>query len=161
MPIRPATPADVSAVLPMVAKICALHETWDEAKYGFLPHPEQLYEGWLKRMATSESSVFLVAAAPEQPEKLTGFIVATVEKEIPIYRLKEYAFIHDLWVEEEYRRSGIARQMVMETIDRFKQMGVQQIRLDTAAVNESARRLFSSCGFRVSTIEMLVELGED
>lgn len=158
--IRPATPADVPAVLPMVTKICALHETWDEAKYKFLPNLEQRYEGWLKRLATKEGSVFLVAEAPEQPEKLVGFIVATVEKEIPIYRLKEYAFIHDLWVEEEYRRSGIARQMVMETIDRFKQMGVKQIRLDTAAVNESARRLFSSCGFRVSTIEMLVELGE-
>ena len=158
--IRPATPADVPAVLPMVAKICALHETWDEAKYGFLPSPEQRYEGWLKRLATSDRSVFLVASAPEQPGKLAGFIVATVDKEIPIYRLKEYAFIHDLWVEEEYRRSGIARQMVMETIDRFKQMGVKQIRLDTAAVNESARRLFSGCGFRISTIEMLVELGE-
>ena len=158
--IRPATPADVPAVLPMVAKICALHETWDEAKYGFLPSPEQRYEGWLKRLATSDRSVFLVASAPEQPGKLVGFIVATVDKEIPIYRLKEYAFIHDLWVEEEYRRSGIARQMVMETIDRFKQMGVKQIRLDTAAVNESARRLFSGCGFRISTIEMLVELGE-
>ena len=158
--IRPATPADVTAVLPMVAKICALHETWDEAKYGFLPSPEQRYEGWLKRLTTRESSVFLVASAPEQPGKLVGFIVATVDKEIPIYRLKEYAFIHDLWVEEEYRRSGIARQMVMETIERFKQMGVKQIRLDTAAVNESARRLFSSCGFRVSTIEMLMELGE-
>jgi ribosomal protein S18 acetylase RimI-like enzyme len=88
------------------------------------------------------------------------YLVATVEQEIPIYRLTEFAFIHDLWVEPEYRRSGIARQMVMETIDRFKQMGVKQIRLDTAAVNESARRLFSSCGCRVSTIEMLVELGE-
>lgn len=158
--IRPATAADVPAVLPMVAKISALHETWDDAKYGFLPNPEQGYEGWLKRLTMSESSVFLVAEAPEKPAKLVGFIVATVEKEIPIYRLKEFAFIHDLWVEEEYRRTGIARQMVMETVERFKLRGVKQIRLDTAAVNESARRLFSSCGFRISTIEMLVELGE-
>lgn len=29
MLIRPATIADVPAVLPMVAKICALHESWD------------------------------------------------------------------------------------------------------------------------------------
>ena len=158
MLIRPATPADVPAVLPMVAKICALHETWDNAKYGFLPNPEQRYEGWLKKLATSSKSVFLVASAPEQPEKLIGFLVATVEKEIPIYRLKEFAFIHDLWVEPEYRRSGIARQMVIQTIEQFKHLGVKQIRLDTAAINEAARRLFSSCGFQVSTIEMLVEL---
>lgn len=160
MLIRPATPADVPAVLPMVAKICALHETWDRAKYGFLPNPDQGYERWLKRLTKSESSVFLVAEAAAQPEQLVGFIVATVEEEIPIYRLTEFGFIHDLWVEPEYRRSGIARQLVMQTIERFQQLGVKQIRLDTAAVNESARRLFLECGFRVSTIEMLVELGE-
>jgi ribosomal protein S18 acetylase RimI-like enzyme len=160
MLIRPATPADVPAVLPMVAKICALHESWDAAKYGFLPNPAQRYEGWLKRMATSDRNVFLVAEAPENAEKLVGFLVATIEKEIPIYRLKEFAFIHDLWVEPDYRGAGIARQMVMVTMERFQQMGVKQIRLDTATPNEAARRLFSSCGFRTSTIEMLVELSD-
>ncbi len=32
MQIRPATPADVPAVLPMVANLCALREAWDVAK---------------------------------------------------------------------------------------------------------------------------------
>ncbi|MBD2772462.1 GNAT family N-acetyltransferase [Iningainema tapete] len=155
MIVRPATPDDVPAVLPMVAKICALHETWDSAKYGFLPNPEQRYHRWLKRVATDERSVFMVA---EDEGRLVGFLVATIEEEIPIYRLKEFAFIHDLWVEPEYRQKGIARQMVMQAIERFDKMGVKQIRLDTAAVNEAARRLFASCGFRVSTIEMLVDV---
>ena len=84
--------------------------------------------------------------------------MATVEREIPIYRLQEYAFIHDLWVEEEYRQAGIAKAMVMQAIERFNSIGVKQIRLDTTVVNEAARRLFSSCGFRISTIEMLIEL---
>ena len=34
---------------------------------------------------------------------LVGFLIATVEREIPIYRLHEFGFIHDLWVEPEYR----------------------------------------------------------
>ena len=48
MHIRSATPADVPTVLPMVASICALHQTWDAAKYGFLPNPQQRYEKWLE-----------------------------------------------------------------------------------------------------------------
>jgi GNAT superfamily N-acetyltransferase len=155
MLIRPATLDDVPAVLPMVAKICALHETWDNAKYGFLPNPEQGYERWLKRLATQERSVFLVA---EDEGRLLGFVVATVEKEIPVYRLEEYAFVHDLWVEAEYRKQGVARELVMQTVERFQNLGVKQIRLDTVAINEAARRLFASCGFRISTIEMLKEL---
>lgn len=162
MKIRPATPSDVPTVLPMVAKICALHESWDAAKYGFLTNPALQYQRWLTKLTNSDRAVFLVAdtetTKPKQAPILAGFLVGTVEGEIPIYRLKEYGFIHDIWVEPEYRNSGIARQMVKQTIELFSQMGVKQIRLDTAVPNEAARRLFSSCGFRTSTIEMLVEL---
>jgi len=155
MNIRAAKAEDVPAVLPMVAKICALHEAWDPAKYGFLPHPEDRYRRWLTARAGDPRSVFLVA---EREARIVAFLIGTVEEEIPIYRLKEFGFIHDLWVEEDYRHEGIARQMVMLAIERFKEMGVKQIRLDTAAANDPARKLFASCGFRTSIIEMLVEL---
>lgn len=159
MKIRPATPADVAKVLPMVAKICALHQSWDSAKYGFLPNPAQRYEKWLIGCTKSDRDVFLVAEVNDNSsDKLAGFVVATVEQEIPIYELREYAFVHDLWVEPEYRSAGVGRQLVQAALKRFNQIGVQQVRLDTAAQNEAARRLFQSCGFRVSTIEMLVEL---
>ncbi|XWK89496.1 MAG: GNAT family N-acetyltransferase [Phormidium sp.] len=157
MQIRRAKQSDIPAILPMVGKICALHETWDAAKYGFLPNPAQRYDGWLSKLVKSDRTVFLVAE-DETKALLAGFLVATIEREIPIYRLKEFAFIHDLWVEPEYRRTGVARQLVMETIEQFQKMGVAQIRLDTAANNEAARKLFSECGFRPSVVEMLIEL---
>jgi len=155
MEVRPATADDVPAVVPMVAKICALHEAWDPAKYSFLPGTPQRYHGWLTKRAADPRSVFLVADA--QP-KLAGFLIATVEDEIPIYRLKQFGFIHDLWVEEDYRHEGVGRQLVMLAIERFKAMGMQQIRLDTAFPNDAARKLFAACGFRPSTTEMLLEL---
>jgi len=155
MLIRPATSADVPDVFPMVANICALHESWDAAKYGFLPQPEKRYERWLTRLADQERSVFLVA---ENQGQLVAFVAATVEQEIPIYRTKEFGFIHDIWVEPEYRQQGIARQLVEITIERCRQMGVAQIRLDTAAINKAARKFFKSCGFRLSTMEMLITL---
>lgn len=157
MLIRPAKQSDISVILLMVGKICALHETWDAAKYGFLPNPAQRYEGWLGKLVKSERSVFLVAE-DQTNQKLAGFLVATIEREIPIYRVKEFAFIHDLWVEPEFRRSGVARQLVIQTTEQFQKMGVEQIRLDTAANNDAVRRLFSECGFRPSTVEMLIEL---
>ncbi|MBD3884210.1 GNAT family N-acetyltransferase [Phormidium tenue FACHB-886] len=155
MIIRSAQPPDVANLLPMIAKICALHENWDAAKYGFLPHPERRYESWLNRLIQNQRDLCLVA---EDNNQLIGFLIATVEQEIPIYRLKQYAFIHDLWIEDEYRRGGIAKQMVQQAIANFQQLGITQIRLDTAHPNEAARRLFTDCGFRISTIEMLIEL---
>jgi ribosomal protein S18 acetylase RimI-like enzyme len=164
MTIRPATAEDVPAVLPMVAKTCALHEQMDPAKYGFLENPAEMYRRWLTARSTDPRSVFLVAERPAMLKEvpfLVGFLIGTVEREIPIYRLEEYGFIHDLWVEPEYRNEGIARQMVMLAIERYRAIGVEQIRLDTAAPNEVARGLFASCGFRPSVQEMLLEIPEN
>jgi ribosomal protein S18 acetylase RimI-like enzyme len=156
MEIRRAQATDIEAVLPMVAAIAALHESWDSAKYGYLPPPEERYRWWLGKQAEDGRGVFLVA--DDGAGRLAGFLIGTVEKEIPIYRLKEFGFIHDLWVEEEFRHEGIGRQLVMAAVERFAGMGVKQVRLDTAAANEAARKLFQSCGFRVSVVEMLMEL---
>ena len=156
MNIRPANPDDVPAVLPMVAKVCAFHEKLDPAKYGFREHPERMYDKWLVGRSRDPRSVFLVAEA--EPGRLVAFLVGTVEPEIGVYRLKEFGFIHDVWVEEKYRHEGIARQMVTLAVERFREIGVKQVRLDTAYANEPARGLFAACGLRPSVVELLIEL---
>jgi RimJ/RimL family protein N-acetyltransferase len=158
MDIRPATEADVPSVLPLVARICALHASWDADRFRTRDHPEQMYDRWLRQRAGDPRSVFLVA---EHDGRIVGYLVGTIEAEIPIYWTPECGWIHDLWVDETYRHEGVGRQMAMLTVERFSQLGVKQIRLQTAAVNEGARRLFESCGFRVSTIEMLLPLQTD
>jgi ribosomal protein S18 acetylase RimI-like enzyme len=139
----------------MVAKIAALHEQWDPAKFGYKPHPEQMYRNWLTARSDDPRSVFLVA---DRAGKLAGFLIGTIETEIPIYRLTEYGFIHDIWVDTEYRNEGVGRQLVMLAIEKFRDLGVSQVRGDTAAANEPARNLLKSCGMRPSTTEMLIEL---
>jgi ribosomal protein S18 acetylase RimI-like enzyme len=161
MDIRPATPDDVPQVLPMVRKVCAFHQGLDPAKYTFEGDPGELYREWLRRRAGDRRGVFLVAdarAASETQARLVAFLVGTVEREIPIYRIREFGFIHDLWVEQDYRNEGIARQMVTLAVERFRRIGVPQVRLDVAAANAAAAALFRACGFRPSVTEMLIEI---
>lgn len=155
MEIRPATPDDVSQVLPMVVAISKLHQDWDAARFKTIDHPERMYDGWLRERATDARSIFLVA---EHESRLVGYVVCTIEKEIPIYWTPECGWVHDLWVEPQYRNEGLGRQMAMLVIEGFQRLGVAQIRLQTAAANDAARTLFESCGFRASTVEMLMEL---
>jgi ribosomal protein S18 acetylase RimI-like enzyme len=161
MNIRPATEADVPEVLPMVDKLAALHERWDAAKYPYLPNVGEMYRAWLRSRVRDPRGVFLVADRERLVQDLpflAGFLVGTVEREIPIYRTKEFGFIHDVWVEEDYRNEGIGRQMTMLAIEKFREIGVRQIRLDTATPNEIARTMFTSLGFRPSMTEMLLEI---
>lgn len=158
MEIRPADAGDVPAVLPMVRKIAGMHEKLDPAKYGFRSDPGEMYRGWLASRARDRRSVFLVADAGGSPPRLGGFLIGTVEREIPIYRVEEIGFIHDVWVEEDYRNEGIGRQLVTMAVERFRDIGVQQVRCDTAWANQIARDLFTACGFRPSIVEMLIEI---
>jgi ribosomal protein S18 acetylase RimI-like enzyme len=171
--IRSALSADVPEVLPMVRAIAALHEQWDAARYGLSGDPGLRYEQWLIRRATDPRSVFLVAerppdTQPEVPEgpggpgrtqpRLVAFLIATAMKEMEMYKVGEYGFIHDLWVEPAYRHEGVGRQMTTLALERFREMGVGQVRLDVWHGNSAARRLYESCGMRVGVVEMLVEL---
>lgn len=157
--IRAATVADVESVLPMVARVVALHEEWDAARYRALGDVVERYRLWLPERARDARSVFLVAsAAGGAGERVVGFLVAGVEGNIPIYEVVEFGFIHDMWVEPEWRCRGVAGALVREAVARFGGMGVKQVRLETAAGNEGARRVFAEAGFRVTAVEMAVEV---
>ena len=103
MEIRDAVEADVPGVLPLVAKMCALHEQWDPERFRTKVHPERMYEGWLRaRTHDKQRSVFLVA---EHEGRIVAYVVCTIEGEIPIYWMPECGWVHDLWVDEAYRKA--------------------------------------------------------
>jgi ribosomal protein S18 acetylase RimI-like enzyme len=156
MHIRPATADDAPLVVPMVERLAAFHGERDPAKYSPLPEIGGMYRSWLAERAVDPRAVFLVAQ--REPRRLVAFLIGSVEREIPIYRLREYGFIHDVWVEPEYRNEGLARQLVTLAVERFRGMGMRQVRLDVLVGNPPAIALFQSCGFRASVTEMLLEL---
>ena len=156
MNIRPATPEDVPNVVPMVEKLIAFLAERDAEKYQPLRNVGEMYDSWLRVRAADARSVFLVAE--RAPGQLVGFLVGTVEKEITIYRLTEYGFIHDLWMEPDYRNEGLGRQIVTLAVESFRKIGVNQVRLDVLVSNAAAQGLFKSCGFRPSILEMLTDL---
>jgi ribosomal protein S18 acetylase RimI-like enzyme len=89
---------------------------------------------------------------------VVGFLIGTARRTSRSIARRQFGFIHDLWVEPDYRNEGLGRQMTMLAIETFRDMGMTQVRLETADCNDPARKLFASCGFRVATNEMLVEL---
>jgi ribosomal protein S18 acetylase RimI-like enzyme len=138
----------------MVEAICRYHQQLDPARYDYLPDVVERYRRWLPQRASDPRSVFLVARpAAESPP--VGFLVASTEPNIPIYRTATFGYIHDVWVEPAFRRRGVATRMVAECLRRFRAIGATQVRLETAAKNEAARRLFAAAGFRRDAITMI------
>jgi ribosomal protein S18 acetylase RimI-like enzyme len=155
MLVRPATPADMPNILPMVRAICAMHAAMDPQRYDFLPDIVDRYARWLPERAIDPRSVLLVGEEKEKAGALAGFLIATIETNIPIYHTTEFGFIHDLWVEPHARRSGLASMLTSAALARFKELGINQVRLETATHNDTARALFERQGLRVSNIDMV------
>jgi ribosomal protein S18 acetylase RimI-like enzyme len=159
MRFREASERDVAHVVPMVVAQYALHTGWEAARWQPRPGFEAGYGRWLGQRAVDERSVFLVATAGEEDDAVpVAFIIGTVEAEIPVYLLREYGFIHDVYVMEAYRNEGVARQLVTLAVEKFARIGVTQVRADTAQVNDAARSLLGKAGFRASSVVMLLEL---
>lgn len=155
--IRPATSSDIPAVLPMVRAICDHHQRHDPERFQVRPDVVERYAAWFPERIRDPRSVFLVAETdePGEPARIVGYTVCTVEPEIPIFWVPECGWIHDIWIDPDFRRTGAAQTLVSAVVDRFREIGVKQIRLHTGAFNEPARALFESCGFRRSVVEML------
>ena len=161
MNIRSARVDDVDQVIELVRKIVALHDAWDPARFGALDGAADMYRGWLGDRCDDDTSVFLVADRDDddaERSNVVAFLVATLDRNVPIYRVERYGFIHDVWVEPDYRHEGVGQSMALLALERFQAIGATQVRLDTAAENDAARKLFERCGFRPSTIQMLCEL---
>ena len=144
----------MAAVISMVKKSCALHQEWDLAKFGVVNDFAAKYGNWLSGLTSDPRSIFLVAV---MNRRVVGYLVGTVDQAIPIYRVGEFGYIRDLWVEEEYRGAGRGRKLVDAGLEQFRALGVEQVRLETAAANASARTFFAACGFRPCATEMLIE----
>lgn len=158
MEFRDATKDDVAAILPMLRAQYALHAGWDRAKFGVKAGFEAGYGRWLEQRASDPRSVFLVAEADDG--RVVSFLIGTVEAELPLYEVREFGFVHDLWVEPGYRNEGVGRQLVTLAVERFRLMGVTQVRCETAEANDAARGLFERCGFRPSVRVMVLEQGK-
>ena len=161
--MRRAVPTDVPGILPFVESICAFHHEIDPSLFDYLDDVLERYERWLPERAKDPRSVLLVAQRTESDglrpvHDLIGFAVATVEAEVPIYHVHEYGFIHDTWVEPAWRGRGIGRALIAQTLAAFSEMGVKQVRLDTARGNESARALFRGLGFREGVMRMVRDM---
>lgn len=156
--IRPATAADVPGTLPLVRKICDLHAAMDAERFTFRPDILERYERWLPERAADPRSVYLVAEhhGAGGKREIVGYIVCTVEPEVPIYWIPESGWVHDVWVEPQWRKRGVARALVSAAAERLRAIGAGRIRLETAGANDAARALFASCGFRASTREMML-----
>ena len=122
--------------------------------WGFVPGTEADYRRWLNEPIFNPSlwQVAWDASANQIAGAVQNFVN---EKENEEYNRKR-GYTEGIFVRRPWRKRGLARALIMRSLQMFKNMGFTEAALGVDAENLSgALRLYESCGFRMVKRESL------
>ncbi len=152
--VRTCERADLPAVARLAGELVRMHHAFDAARF-FLPERvEEGYAWWFGQELDRAEVVLLVAT---RGETIVGYVDARLEERDWNTLLDACGALHDIWVEPDARRGGLATQLAEEAIAQLTTKGAPRIVLHTAATNTAAQKLFERLGFRRTMIEMTRE----
>ena len=154
--LRPAVRDDLPAVGRLGGLLMGTHYDYDRLR--FLAPPADAGEGYAWFLGTQLSRDDAVVVVAEQDGTIVGYVYATVEPLSWKELRDEAGFIHDVYVDEPARRSGIARALIDAALAWLRERGVPRVVLWTPTPNAGAQHLFERAGFRHTMREMTLEL---
>jgi ribosomal protein S18 acetylase RimI-like enzyme len=149
--IRRAEPRDVPQVAVLAAELVRMHHRADPARFLIVDDLETGYGRWLSREVLRAEAAFVVAC---RGDTVLGYAYGSVAGRDWMMLLDAHGAIHDIFVAEAARRSGIGRKLMAAIIGALETLGARLIVLSTMSGNEAAQRLFRESGFRPTMLEM-------
>jgi GNAT superfamily N-acetyltransferase len=153
--IRRATSADEVALGRYGAALMRQHHDFDPQRFIIVDEPEKGYGRFLVSQLEDRDSVVLVA---ERDGEVLGYTFASLEPASWKELRAACGFLHDVYVDERARRSGMGQRLVRAAIEWLESKQAPRVVLGSAAKNEGAQRFFASLGFRPTMVEMTREL---
>ena len=156
MLIRRAAERDLDALGRLGAQLLRTHYELDRLRF-MAPRgdTEEGYAWFLNTQLQRGDAVVLVA---ELEGRVVGYVYAAIEPQSWEELREEAGFIHDVCVDENSRRSGVAAALVEAAASWLASRGMPRIVLWTAARNEPAQHLFERLGFRHTMTELTREI---
>lgn len=87
-------------------------------------------------------------------ERIVGMITGKISSERPWF-IEQTAILNNIYVEEEYRRKGIATKLYERFCLEIKKKEITKIELHTMNNNKSAIKFYKKLGFEPYNIQML------
>ncbi|MGO4569579.1 N-acetyltransferase family protein [Rhizobium sp. 2YAF20] len=154
--IRAATEADIDVLGQYGALLISMHHDWD--RFRFIPassHTPVMYASYLKSQLDRPEVLVLVA---ELDGAVVGYAFAGIEGPDYMSLRGPAGVIHDIYVDDAYRRRGAGRALLTAAVDELSGRGATQIVLSTAHRNAAAQHMFTAAGFEATMVEMTLQL---
>ncbi len=101
-----------------------------------------------------ESYIFV---AVDDSEKIGGFIQGSIHQR-KNHKLSKLGYINELYVKEEARGQGVAKNLFSELESEFRKQGCDHVTTHTDFENELSQQFYLQSGMHKATIELWKEL---
>jgi len=152
--IRIATVADQESLGRFGAALMRQHHEADPRRFLMVENPEAGYGRFLVSQIPEDTSLVLVA---EEASRVIGYVYADIEGTNWMEFRGPCGVVHDIYVDENARRTGAGRALLTAAIEWIHSRGRSQVVLMTKSGNERAQQLFTAVGFRSTMIEMTLD----
>ena len=154
--IRRAEHRDLATIGHMGTLLLRTHYDFDRLRF-MAPRPDS-DEGYAWFLGTQLERDDAVVLAAEREGAVVGYAYADVEPLSWKDLRDEAGFIHDVYVDDAVRGTGVGTALLEEAARWLAGRGVPRVLLWTAASNVAAQRLFARLGFRTTVVEMTREV---
>ena len=142
----------------MAGALVRMHHAYDARRFMLPPDVESGYQGWFgQELQNKKARILVVESAPQV---LQGYAYARVEPKDWNALRHKCVMLHDIFVEEDFRRHGAAGKLIDAVAEWSTQLHVGQLVLNSAWQNAGAHALFESRGFRRTMVEMTRDLDD-
>lgn len=153
--VRAAKVADLDDLGRMAGQLVRMHHALDPARFMLVDGVERGYAHFFAGLLDDPNTVLLVG---ERAGVAVGYAFTRLEERDWNALREACGVLHDIFVDQDERSTGVATHLLEETLKRLAERGVPRLVLYTATQNAEAQRLFTRFGFRTTMLEMTREL---
>jgi ribosomal protein S18 acetylase RimI-like enzyme len=148
--LRPATEADLPALVPLLIRLKRLNEEFDPL-LKVRPDAEARAEEVLRAdLAHPQSIVLAAEGTGPDAGKVVGVVRAQVRERM-FYSPEAEGVILDIYLLPLYRRHGVGEYLLSQTTERLRAKGARVVTAEFPTQNEIAAKFYAKRGFRPIT----------
>ena len=154
--IRNATSQDVDLAVDFFNKLQKYHQELNPAMWTLNPDANETFrKHFLKEL---KSEAHFARLAFDSNDIVAGILLAEIQQNIPIVKPSQFGYITDLFVDQNYRRQGLAEQLLEDISKIFRAHNISEIRLQVDAKNLQGLSFYQKHDFEIITHKMQLKL---
>ena len=145
--LRPARPADVPALVPLLLRLKRLNEEFDPLLKVRDDAEGQASEVLRAQLSDPKAVILAAEGVGPDKDKVVGFVRALVRERL-FYTPEWEGVIVDIYLLPLYRRHGVGEYLLREVSAALKAKGAGVVTAEFPSQNEIASRFYAKRGFR-------------